>query len=184
MKTSSSRASSSLPPQAEAEYRRRNQKIKVDYIGFSPAPSNAPTSNPPPKRSKLTSTRTRAFYNVPETRDLQIHRRRSSQSGGHHSGDRRANPGLLQRPQRRIPDAGARTRAPHSVKYREQAQRRGSENPGASRGAPQADQGRRRTSPSLPRRTPRTPVRPKRAETWVGCRAARWSRTLKMRSSR
>lgn len=59
------------PAQAEAEYRRRNQKIKVDYIGFSPSKVMADIK-PTPQEINTYFTKNKGFFNVPETRDLQI----------------------------------------------------------------------------------------------------------------
>jgi peptidyl-prolyl cis-trans isomerase D len=59
------------PAQAEAEYRRRNQKIKVDYIGFSPSKVMADIK-PTPEQINTYFTKNKNFFNVPETRDLQL----------------------------------------------------------------------------------------------------------------
>ena len=59
------------PVQAEAEYRRRNQKLKVDYIGFASA-KMASDIKPTPEQIKAYFDKNKAFYNVPETRDLQF----------------------------------------------------------------------------------------------------------------
>jgi peptidyl-prolyl cis-trans isomerase D len=59
------------PAQAEAEYRRRNQRIKVDYIGFSPSKVMADIK-PTPEEINTYFTKNKNFFNVPETRDLQI----------------------------------------------------------------------------------------------------------------
>jgi peptidyl-prolyl cis-trans isomerase D len=59
------------PAEAEAEYRRRNQKIKVDYIGFSAAKVTADLK-PKPEDINAYFAKNKGFFNVPETRDLQI----------------------------------------------------------------------------------------------------------------
>jgi peptidyl-prolyl cis-trans isomerase D len=59
------------PAQAEAEYRRRNQKMKVDYIGFSTAKVTADLK-PKPEDLNAYFAKNKGFFNVPETRDLQI----------------------------------------------------------------------------------------------------------------
>jgi peptidyl-prolyl cis-trans isomerase D len=59
------------PADAEAEYRRRNEKIKVDYIGFSPA-KIAADMKPTPEQINAYWARNRGFFNVPETRDVQL----------------------------------------------------------------------------------------------------------------
>lgn len=59
------------PAQAEAEYRRRNQKIKVDYIGFSPSKVMADIKATP-EQINTYFTKNKNFFNVPETRDLQL----------------------------------------------------------------------------------------------------------------
>jgi peptidyl-prolyl cis-trans isomerase D len=59
------------PAAAEAEYRRRNQKMKVDYIGFSAAKVTADLK-PKPEDLNAYFDKNKGFFNVPETRDLQI----------------------------------------------------------------------------------------------------------------
>src|SRR3984957_5485921 len=59
------------PAAAEAEYRRRNQKMKVDYIGFSAAKVTADLK-PKPEDLNAYFAKNKGFFNVPETRDLQI----------------------------------------------------------------------------------------------------------------
>src|SRR3984885_642376 len=59
------------PAQAEAEYRRRNQKMKVDYIGFSTSKVTADLK-PKPEDLNAYFAKNKGFFNVPETRDLQI----------------------------------------------------------------------------------------------------------------
>lgn len=59
------------PAQAEAEYRRRGQKIKVDYIGFS---SGKVMTDLKPSAEEINAyfIKNKGFFNVPETRDLQV----------------------------------------------------------------------------------------------------------------
>jgi len=59
------------PAQAEAEYRRRSQKIKVDYIGFS---SGKVMADLKPSAEEINAyfIKNKGFFNVPETRDLQV----------------------------------------------------------------------------------------------------------------
>jgi peptidyl-prolyl cis-trans isomerase D len=59
------------PAAAEAEYRRRNQKMKVDYIGFSAAKVTADLK-PKPEDLNAYFDKNKGFFNVPETRDLQV----------------------------------------------------------------------------------------------------------------
>jgi peptidyl-prolyl cis-trans isomerase D len=59
------------PAAAEAEYRRRNQKMKIDYIGFSAAKVTADLK-PKPEELDAYFAKNKGFFNVPETRDLQI----------------------------------------------------------------------------------------------------------------
>ncbi len=59
------------PAAAEAEYRRRNQKIKVDYIGFLTSKVTADLK-PKPEDLKAYFDKNKGFFGVPETRDLQI----------------------------------------------------------------------------------------------------------------
>ena len=59
------------PAQAEAEYRRRGQKIKVDYIGFS---SGKVMTDLKPSAEEINAyfIKNKGFFSVPETRDLQV----------------------------------------------------------------------------------------------------------------
>ena len=59
------------PAEAETEYRQRNQKIKVDYIGISPAKVTADLK-PTPEEINGYFAKNKGFFNVPETRDLQL----------------------------------------------------------------------------------------------------------------
>jgi peptidyl-prolyl cis-trans isomerase D len=59
------------PAEAEAEYRRRNQKIKVDYIAFSASKTMA-DMKPTPEQINAYWAKNKGFFNVPETRDLQF----------------------------------------------------------------------------------------------------------------
>jgi peptidyl-prolyl cis-trans isomerase D len=59
------------PAEAEAEYRRRNQKIKVDYIAFSASKTMA-DMKPTPEQINAYWAKNKGFFNVPETRDVQF----------------------------------------------------------------------------------------------------------------
>jgi len=59
------------PAEAQAEYRRRNEKIKVDYIGLSPAKLMA-DMKPTSEEISAYFAKNKGFYNVPATRDLQL----------------------------------------------------------------------------------------------------------------
>lgn len=59
------------PAEAEAEYRRRNEKIKVDYIGFSPSKIMADIK-PTPAELDAYFDKNKGFFKVPETRSLQL----------------------------------------------------------------------------------------------------------------
>jgi peptidyl-prolyl cis-trans isomerase D len=59
------------PAEAQAEYRGRNAKIKIDYIGFAPAKVMADVK-PTPEDIKAYFARNKNFYNVPETRNVQL----------------------------------------------------------------------------------------------------------------
>ncbi|MGA2881034.1 MAG: peptidylprolyl isomerase [Bryobacteraceae bacterium] len=59
------------PAEAQAEYRRRNQKIKLDYVGFSPAKVMADIK-PTPEGLNAYFAKNKGFFNVPETRNLQL----------------------------------------------------------------------------------------------------------------
>lgn len=59
------------PAEVDAEYRRRNEKIKVDYISFS---SNKLAADIKPTADQINAywTKNKGFFNVPETRDVQL----------------------------------------------------------------------------------------------------------------
>lgn len=59
------------PAEAEAEYKHRNEKIQLDYIGFDPAKM---TANMKPSEADLASyfAKNHNFYNVPESRTVQL----------------------------------------------------------------------------------------------------------------
>lgn len=59
------------PAEAEAEFRRRNDKIKIDYISFSPA-KIAADIKPTPQQIDDYWARNKGFFTVPETRDVQL----------------------------------------------------------------------------------------------------------------
>ncbi len=59
------------PAEVEAEYRKRNEKIKVDYIGFDPS-KMITTIKPTPDEINTYYARNRGFYNLPETRSVQL----------------------------------------------------------------------------------------------------------------
>jgi peptidyl-prolyl cis-trans isomerase D len=59
------------PAEAETEYRQRNQKIKVDYIGISQSKVTADLK-PTPEEISGYFAKNKGFFNVPETRDLQL----------------------------------------------------------------------------------------------------------------
>jgi peptidyl-prolyl cis-trans isomerase D len=59
------------PAEAQAEYHRRNDKIKVDYIGFSPAKVMA-DMKPTPDELSAYFAKNKVLFKVPETRNLQL----------------------------------------------------------------------------------------------------------------
>jgi len=59
------------PAEAEAEYRRRSEKIKVDYIGFSASKISAGIK-PTPQQIADYFAQNKGFFKVPETRDVQL----------------------------------------------------------------------------------------------------------------
>ncbi len=59
------------PAEAEAEYRKRNEKIKIDYIGLDPSKLVA-TLKPTPEEISSYFAKNRSFYNLNETRSLQM----------------------------------------------------------------------------------------------------------------
>ncbi len=59
------------PSEVEAEYRRRNEKIKLEYLGFDPA-KLASEIKPTPEQLKAYYDRNKNFFTQPETRDVQL----------------------------------------------------------------------------------------------------------------
>jgi peptidyl-prolyl cis-trans isomerase D len=59
------------PAEAQNEYRHRNEKIKLDYIGFDPAKLITGLKATPEEISAYFA-KNRAFYNLPETRSVQM----------------------------------------------------------------------------------------------------------------
>jgi peptidyl-prolyl cis-trans isomerase D len=59
------------PAEVLAEYRRQEEKIKVDYIGFSSSKIMADIK-PTPQQLSDYFARNKGFYKVPETRNLQL----------------------------------------------------------------------------------------------------------------
>src|SRR3984957_13405009 len=59
------------PAEAQAEYRKRNEKLKVDYISFSPTKLMA-DMKPTPEQLNAYFERNKGFYKVPETRNVQF----------------------------------------------------------------------------------------------------------------
>jgi peptidyl-prolyl cis-trans isomerase D len=59
------------PAEAQEEYRKRNEKIKIDYIGFSAAKLMADLK-PTPEEINAYFTKNKGFFNRPETRNLQL----------------------------------------------------------------------------------------------------------------
>jgi peptidyl-prolyl cis-trans isomerase D len=59
------------PAEAQEEYRRRNDKLKIDYIGFSPSKIMADLKVKPEELSAYFATN-KNFFKMPETRDVQL----------------------------------------------------------------------------------------------------------------
>jgi peptidyl-prolyl cis-trans isomerase D len=59
------------PNEVEAEYRHRNEKVKIDYLGFDPA-KMASEIKPTPEQLKAYYDRNKNFFTQPETRDVQL----------------------------------------------------------------------------------------------------------------
>jgi peptidyl-prolyl cis-trans isomerase D len=59
------------PAEAQAEYRTRNEKLKVDYIGFSQSKLMGDLK-PTPEQLKAYFDKNKGFYKMPETRSIQL----------------------------------------------------------------------------------------------------------------
>jgi peptidyl-prolyl cis-trans isomerase D len=59
------------PAEAQAEYRKRYEKLKVDYIGFSASKVMADLK-PTPEELNAYYAKNKGFYKVPETRNVQL----------------------------------------------------------------------------------------------------------------
>ena len=59
------------PADVEAEYKRRNDKIKIDYIAFD-ASKIAAEVKPTPEQLKAYFDKNKNFFTLPESRDLQM----------------------------------------------------------------------------------------------------------------
>ncbi|HWY46640.1 MAG TPA: peptidylprolyl isomerase, partial [Bryobacteraceae bacterium] len=59
------------PAEVEAEYKRRNDKIKLDYLGFDPTVL-AGQVKPTPEQLKAYYDKNKNFFTQPETRDVQL----------------------------------------------------------------------------------------------------------------
>jgi len=59
------------PVEVEAEYKRRNDKIKLEYLGFDPTVL-AGTVKPTPEQLKAYYDKNKNFFTQPETRDVQL----------------------------------------------------------------------------------------------------------------
>src|SRR6202049_4966536 len=59
------------PAEVEAEYRKRNDKIKLDYISFDPT-KLAAELKPTPEDLKSLFDNSKSIFSVPETRDVQL----------------------------------------------------------------------------------------------------------------
>jgi len=60
------------PAEAEAEFRKRNEKIKLDYIAFDPTKVSATSLKPTPEELSAFFARNHDFYKLPETRSIQM----------------------------------------------------------------------------------------------------------------
>ncbi|MBV9768323.1 MAG: peptidylprolyl isomerase [Bryobacterales bacterium] len=59
------------PAEAMAAYRKRSEKIKIDYLGLSPA-AEIKDLKPAPEQLSAYFAKNKGFFNVPETRSLQL----------------------------------------------------------------------------------------------------------------
>src|SRR3984893_4075909 len=59
------------PADVDAEYRKRNDKIKLEYIAFDPTKLVAEVK-PTPEDLKSYFDKNKNFFNIPETRDVQL----------------------------------------------------------------------------------------------------------------
>ena len=60
------------PADAENEYRRRNEKIKIDYIGFDQTKLLAAAKQPTPEEISAYFAQNRGYYNLSESRNVQL----------------------------------------------------------------------------------------------------------------
>lgn len=60
------------PSEAQAEFRKRNEKIKLDFISFDPSKMVASLPKATPEELSAFFARNRAFYKLPETRSFQM----------------------------------------------------------------------------------------------------------------
>jgi peptidyl-prolyl cis-trans isomerase D len=59
------------PAEAQAEYGKQNEKIKVDYIGFTPTKLIGDVK-PTPEEINAYFAKNKGYFNMPATRDLQV----------------------------------------------------------------------------------------------------------------
>ena len=59
------------PADVEAEYKRRNEKVKLEYLAFDPA-KMAGDLKPTPEQVRAYFDRNKNFFTVPESRDVQM----------------------------------------------------------------------------------------------------------------
>ena len=59
------------PADVEAEYRRRNEKVKLEYLAFDPGKAAAEIK-PTPEQLKTYYDKNKGFFTQPETRDVQL----------------------------------------------------------------------------------------------------------------
>jgi peptidyl-prolyl cis-trans isomerase D len=60
------------PAEAENDYRTRNDKIKIDYVGFDPTKLIASVKPPSAEEISNYFSHNRGYYNLPETRAVQM----------------------------------------------------------------------------------------------------------------
>ena len=162
------------PAEVEAEYRKRNDKIKLDYIAFDPIKLAAEMKPTPEELKAYFDATTRLLYGSGE-QGRSVDRGGSGQSGRIHSDFRCANSGATTI-RTRIntgPRSGCR-RVTSCLSTTNKPQGRNPEDPSQGRGSSQADSRRSGFRASWREKLRRPRYRPLKVAIWAGWCAVRW----------